>query len=193
MPKYRRAYVPGGSYFLTLVTYNRTPLFRSPENVPRLRDAMRIVKSEMPFEIAGAVTLPDHLHFLWTLPSDDNAVPIRVGRLKTLFTKSLPANQRPAAILPKSWRKRRESGVWQRRFWEHTLRDEEDFQRHLDYIHYNPVKHGYARCPHSWTSSSFHQWVAKGGYDLSWCCRCDAKRPKIPNFTDIERTVGEVL
>ena len=192
MPEYRRAYVSGGSYFLTLLTYNRTPLFQAPENIPRIREAIKMVKSEMPFDILGAVTLPDHLHFIWTLPPDDVAYPIRVGRLKALFTRMLPTNQRPATALPKSRRKRRESGVWQRRYWEHALRDEEDFQRHLDYIHYNPVKHGYAQCPHSWPSSSFHQWVKNGGYNLNWCCRCEEKRPQVPDFTDIEQSVGEL-
>ena len=192
MPEYRRTHIPGGKYFLTLLTYNRAPLFKTPENVARLREAIKIVKAEMPFDILGAVILPDHLHFIWALPPDDEAYPTRVGRLKALFTKQLPINQRPVTSLPKSRRKRRETGVWQRRFWEHALRNEEDFKRHLDYIHYNPVKHGYSRCPHSWPSSSFHQWVEKGGYSSDWCCRCEERLPKIPDFTHIERSVGEL-
>ena len=192
MPGYRRTYVSGGSYFLTLLTYNRTPLFQAPENISRLREAIKMVKSEMPFDILGAVTLPDHLHFIWTLPPDDVAYPIRVGRLKALFTRMLPTNQRPATTLPKSRRKRRESSVWQRRFWEHALRDQEDFQRHLDYIHYNPVKHGYAQCPHVWPSSSFHRWVKNGGYSPDWCCTCDERNPKIPDFAGIEESMGEL-
>ena len=192
MPEYRRTYVPGGSYFLTISTYNRAPIFRTPENISRLREAIKIVKTDMPFDIVGAVTLPDHLHFIWTLPPEDERYPIRVGRLKSVFTKLLPHNHHPVINLPKSRRKRRESGVWQRRFWEHTLRDEEDFQRHLDYIHYNPVKHGYARCPHAWPSSSFRQWVKKGGYKWDWCCTCEERMPDIPNFTDIEPIVGEL-
>jgi putative transposase len=191
MPEYRRPYIPGGSYFLTLVAYNRNPLFQVPENISRLRAAIKTVKSERPFEIAGAVVLPDHQHFIWTLPPGDTAYSMRVGRLKALFTKSLPAEQRSAQALPNSHRKRRESGVWQRRFWEHALRDEEDFQRHLDYIHYNPVKHGYAQCPHSWPFSSFHQWVQKGAYTANWCCTCNEKPPEIPDFTEIESRVGE--
>ena len=192
MPEYRRTFIPGGSYFLTLTTYNRTPLFQSPENISRLRTAIKTVKLEMPFDIVGAVTLPDHLHFIWTLPPDDERYSIRVGRLKALFTRLLPTNLQPATILPKSRRERRERGVWQRRFWEHTLRDEDDMQRHLDYIHYNPVKHGYVRCPHLWQSASFHQWVKNGGYSSNWCCTCEERRPKIPDFTDIGRSVGEL-
>ena len=191
MPKYLRSYVPGGSYFLTLVTYNRNPVFRELENISRLRIALKTVKSEMPFEIAGAVTLPDHLHFIWSLPPEDDAYSIRVGKLKALFTKSLPPSPRLDHDRSNSRRRHRERNVWQRRFWEHALRDEEDFQRHLNYIHYNPVKHGYAQCPHLWASSSFHKWVRRGGYTADWCCKCENKRPPIPDFENIEGSVGE--
>ena len=191
MPKYLRSYVPGGSYFLTLVTYDRNPVFRAPENISRLRSALKSVKSEMPFEIAGAVMLPDHLHFIWSLPTGDEDFSRRVGRLKALFTKSLPAASPPEQNISISRRKHRESNVWQRRFWEHTLRDEEDLQIHLDYIHYNPVKHGYAQCPHLWSASSFNHWVKNGGYTADWCCTCNHKYPKIPDFGSIESHVGE--
>ena len=191
MPKYLRSYVPGGSYFLTLVTYDRNPVFRAPGNISRLRSALRSVKSEMPFEIVGAVMLPDHLHFIWSLPTGDEDFSSRVGRLKALFTKSLPAASPPEQNISISRRKHRESNVWQRRFWEHTLRDEEDLQIHLDYIHYNPVKHGYVQCPHLWSASSFHHWVKNGGYTADWCCTCNHRYPKIPDFASIESHVGE--
>jgi putative transposase len=93
MPEYRRAYVPGGTFFLTLVTYHRNPLFSNPENISDLRCAVATIKSEMPFEIAGAVVLPEHIHFLWTLPCNDHAYSQRVGRLKVLFTQSLRGKQ----------------------------------------------------------------------------------------------------
>ena len=191
MPKYLRSYVPGGSYFLTLVTYNRNPIFRKQENISRLRTALRTVKSEMPFEIAGAVMLPDHIHFIWSLPTEDSDYSIRIGRLKALFTKSLSLELTLERNTSSSRRKHRESNVWQRRFWEHTLRDEEDFQIHLDYIHYNPVKHGYVQCPHLWPPSSFHHWVKNGGYSADWCCTCNDRHSKIPDFASIESHVGE--
>lgn len=191
MPKYIRSYVPGGSYFLTLAAYNRNLVFGRLENISLLRRALRIVKSEMPFEIAGAVTLPDHLHFIWNLPPDDDQYSRRVGRLKALFTKSLHPTRPPDQETSSSRRKHRESNVWQRRFWEHTIRDEEDFQVHLDYIHYNPVKHGYAQCPHLWRPSSFHKWVERGGYTADWCCRCNERSINLPDFSTIENHVGE--
>jgi REP element-mobilizing transposase RayT len=89
MPDYRRAYTPGGAIFLTLVTFNRRPIFAEPDNVKRLRQAAATVKAEMPFDITAAVILPDHIHFVWTLPPDDDNYSKRVGRLKVLFTRSL--------------------------------------------------------------------------------------------------------
>jgi len=191
MPTYRRAYVPGGTFFFTITTYNRTPLFSEKDNISRLRSAVATVKSEMPFEIVGAVVLPDHLHFLWTLPPGDTDYSRRIGKIKVTFTRSLRGNRLLPDNVPRSRRKRRESDVWQRRFWEHTIHDEKDFQRHLDYIHYNPVKHGYVSCPHLWQYSSFNQWVRKGGYTVDWGCTCNRRSPGIPDFSAIEESVGE--
>ena len=191
MPEYRRAYVPGGTFFLTLVTYNRTPLFSEPENVSRLRRIVATVKSEMPFEITGAVVLPEHMHFIWTLPPNDTAYSKRVGRLKVLFTQSLRGHRQLPKNVSSSRRKHRESDVWQRRFWEHTIRDAGDFEQHLDYIHYNPVKHGLVLCPHSWPYSSFHWWVRKRGYTVDWCCICHGRQAQRLDFTEIEDRVGE--
>ena len=148
MPEYRRAYVPGGTFFLTLVTYQRNSLFSDPENISRLRHAVATVKSEMPFYLTGAVILPDHIHFLWTLPVGDQAYSKRVGRLKVIFTQSLHGKGALPQNVSNSRRKHHESYIWQRRFWEHTIRDEGDFEQHLNYIHYNSVKHGLVSCPH---------------------------------------------
>lgn len=90
-----------------------------------------------------------------------------------------------------SRRKRIERGVWQRRFWEHVIRDERDFDRHLDYIHFNPVKHGHATCPHAWAYSSFHRWVQTGIFPNDWMCVCQGKPIKLPDFTDFEDLTGE--
>jgi putative transposase len=191
MSNYRRVFIPGGTFFFTLVTYNRQPLFSDPENVSRLRRAIAQVKSEMPFDIVGAVVLPDHLHFLWKLPARDRSYSKRVGRLKVLFTRSLRGERALPQNVSISRHKHRESNVWQRRFWEHTIQDEEDFEAHLNYIHYNPVKHGLVSCPHFWSSSSFHSWVRTEGYDSQWCCVCGGKQPPIPNFDAIADRVAE--
>jgi putative transposase len=87
--------------------------------------------------------------------------------------------------------KKREGDIWQRRYWEHTIRDISDFERHLDYIHYNPVKHGHARCPHEWAHSSFDKWVEKSVYKSDWCCSCGGRIVQPPDFQDIEFALGE--
>ncbi len=191
MSNYRRVYVPGGTYFLTIVTYQRQPLFSDRNKVNLLRNITSQVKSEMPFDIIGAVILPEHIHFIWSLPEGDRNYSKRVGRLKVLFTKSLRGDNNLPQNVSFSRQKHRESNIWQRRFWEHTIRDEQDLTAHLDYIHYNPVKHGYVSCPHLWEFSSFHSWVKKGGYPPEWACNCNGNRNKIPNFDGIKNTIDE--
>ena len=182
MSQYRRSYVSGGTFFLTLVTYRRIPLFSDSQNVSRLRFALAKTRTERPFEITAAVVLPDHLHFLWTLPPNDSDYSLRISRLKVLFTRALRGKRSLPKNVSLSRRKHRESDVWQRRFWEHTIRDEVDWQRHLDYIHYNPVKHGLVSCPHLWEYSSFHRWIEKGKYEKNWACCCGDRQPHIPDF-----------
>jgi putative transposase len=172
MPQYRRAYLSGCTVFLTLVTYKRSPLFTSPEHMSRLRQALQTVLGEMPFEFVAGVVLPEHLHFLWTLPENDGNYSRRVGRMKVLFTQALRGKRCLPTTVSQSRQKHRESDVWQRRFWEHTIRDEVDFQQHFDYLHDNPVKHGWVKCPHEWEVSSFHRWVERGVYELDWGCSC---------------------
>ncbi|MFQ4147063.1 REP-associated tyrosine transposase [Chlorogloeopsis sp. ULAP02] len=164
------------------MTYCRTPLFSEPENISHLRTAVAKIRTEKPFEILAAVILPDHIHFLWTLPSDDSDYSQRVSRLKVLFTRLLRGKKSLPQNVSASRRKHRESNVWQRRFWEHTICDEADLARHLDYIHYNPVKHGLVSCPHLWEYSSFHKWVKKGKYQADWACSCCGKKPPLPDF-----------
>jgi len=133
MANYRRILTPGSIVFLTLVTYRRTPIFAASENVQRLREALAVVHSERPFDILSAVVLPDHIHFLWTLPSNDSNYSYRVSRLKVLFTWSLYGRGKSCKhVTSHSRRKHRESDVWQRWFWEHTIRNEAELQRHLD-------------------------------------------------------------
>jgi putative transposase len=191
MPEYRRPKISGGVVFLTIVAYERRPHFQSDENVNRLRTALATIKSEMPFEITAAVILPEHMHFIWTFPDEDERLSARVGRMKILFTQSF----RGAGALPEdvtlSRLKHRESDIWQRRFIDHYIRDDEDFEKHLNYVHYNPVKHGLVTCPHLWPYSSFHRWVEKNVYPVDWCCSCDGKSVQPPNFDDIANLIGE--
>lgn len=178
MPNYTRFRVAGGTFFLTLVTYDRARWFDDPDNVRHLRRAVAQVRSELPFRVVGAVVLPDHLHFIWNLPHDDGNFSSRISRVKGLFTRAVVAI-RPRA-LPASRQRRGEQVVWQRRFWEHAIRDERDLANHLDYIHYNPVKHAVASCPHAWPYSSFHRWVRTGQYSRDWYCVCRGEKPKAP-------------
>ncbi|PSB07631.1 transposase [filamentous cyanobacterium CCP1] len=190
MPDYRRVYLPGHTVFLTLVTYNRTPLFANSENVDRLRWAAATLRTEMSLEMMAAAILPDHVHFLWTLPPGDSDYSKRVGRLKVLFTRSLRGRGMLPEQVSRSRQKHRESDVWQRRFWEHTIRDEMDWQRHLNYLHYNPVKHGLVACPHQWAYSSFDRYVQNGLYEADWGCQCGGRVPRF-ELGEMEMNVGE--
>jgi putative transposase len=188
VPEYRRANIPGSSVFLTLITYDRVKLFSAPENIERLRQACAVVVAEKPFTIDAAVILPEHIHFLWTLPPGDRDYSYRVGRMKVLFTRALRgANNLPDDVC-ESRKKHRESDVWQRRFYEHTIRDEFDFRKHLDYLHFNPVKHGLVNCVHDWEYSSFHRGVKRGDYDVSWGCQCNGNifTPAVTSLMNLE-------
>ncbi len=188
MSNYRRYFVPGGTYIFTLVTYQRRPRFANAANITCLRESIAIVQKEMPFEFLAAVILPDHLHFLWTLPAGDTDYSKRLGRIKALFTKSLSHER--ISDSP-SRQKHREGEVWQRRFWEHSIDDDRELETFADYIHYNPVKHGLASCPHVWPASSFSRWVALGQYESCWGCSCDGRRRKKMTFDAIQDAVGE--
>lgn len=163
MTSYRRNFIPGGSYFFTVALADRSQHLLV-EHVDQLRNAFREVKHAMPFDLVAIVALPEHLHCIWTLPPGDTDYPTRWRRLKAAFAHDLPkGEQRSASRIAKG-----ERGIWQRRYWEHTLRDEHDFIRHVDYIHYNPVKHGHAKRVAEWPFSSFHQFVARGVYASDW-------------------------
>ncbi len=156
-----------------MLTHHRAPLFDCDENVAHLRCAIARARSEAPFDVVAACVLPDHIHFIWTLPDGDSNYSKRVGRLKVLFTRMLPKVKTRPSLEDYSRRKHRESSVWQRRFWESRIRSEQDFSRCLDYVHRNPVKHGLVSCPHLWPYSSFQKWVTRGRYSNSWACQCD--------------------
>ena len=150
--QYRRAFTPGGTYFFTVVTEGRRPLLRSVEAVDVLREAFRVISQSRPFVIDAIVILPDHIHCIWTLPPGDADFATRWRLIKTRFTKRCPLALRG---LPNSARVAKgEQAVWQHRYWEHLIRDERDYRRHVDYVHWNPVKHGRAWPPISTPSAS---------------------------------------
>lgn len=163
MRTYTRAKIPGACYFFTVVAADRqTDLFT--RHIDLLRSAFRNVRRAHPFLIDAAVVLPDHLHCLWTLPEGDEAFPTRWRLIKSGFSRSLAAGEAVSA----SRLRKGERGIWQRRYWEHLIRDEPDYQRHIDYIHFNAVKHGYAKHPGEWPHSSFRRFVRRGLYPPEW-------------------------
>ena len=187
MADYRRCYIPGGSFFFTVVTEWRAAILGDDLTRDLLRAACRDVRQLWTFRIDAMVMLRDHVHAIWTLPPDDADYSKRWGAIKKHFTQSwLAAGGAEQARSPSRERYRRR-GVWQRRFWEHTLRDENDYVRHFDYLHFNPVKHGLVDSARDWPYSSFHSWVERGIYDPHWGCRGEARL----EFADLSGTTGE--
>lgn len=182
MSDYRRAYSPGGTFFFTVVTHDRQPLLCGEDARRHLRSIMQECQRTWPFDIQALVLLPDHLHTIWTLPQDDSNFSRRWGWIKKTFTQRWLACGHEAADVSESKARRHRRGVWQVRFWEHQLRDEQDTKAHFDYIHYNPVRHGLATCPHRWPYSTFHKWVEKGTYPADWSCGCEGRVAKPPTF-----------
>ncbi len=168
MPNYRRAYVPAGMYFFTLVTDRRVPILTDPLARRHLRRTFIECKRRWPFHIEAIVLLPDHLHTIWSLPPGDDLFSLRWAWIKKEFTKSWVAEGGAEQAVSDSRRRNRRRGVWQRRFWEHYVHDEDDLERHFDYIHYNPVKHGLVHAPLEWPYSSFHRFVRLGTYPAEW-------------------------
>jgi len=155
---YRRAFVPGATYFFTVVTAHRRPVFRSAAARDLLRRAFRHVAKKRPFTVNAMVVLPDHLHCLWILPPADADYPTRWRLIKTWVTQRYgTGSPRPV-----------ERTIWQARYWEHLIRDDQDYRQHVEYIHYNPVKHGYVRKPGAWPYSSFRRHVEEGLYAEDW-------------------------
>ena len=187
MPEYRRYYVPGAMVFFTLVTHERRKLFDEELARRCLREAILNIQQVRPFTIDALVLLPDHLHTIWTLPEDDCDFSVRWRQIKGDFTARYRLAGGTEGTRSKSRQKRRERAIWQRRFWDHVIRDEDDFERHLDYIHYNPVKHGLVECPRDWPHSTFHRWVERGVYEPDWGC---AKKGVL-EFDDLEETAME--
>ncbi len=175
MPNYRRARTAGGTYFFTVVTAQRRAFLANREAIAALRASVTAVRRELPFSIDAWVVLPDHMHALWTLPFGDLDFSRRWGRIKAGFTQR--------CVLDHNSAQRRDSGLWQPRFWEHLVRDEADFATHVDYLHYNPVKHGLVARVIDWPYSSFHRAVRAGVYAPDW----GRSEPEVPSAT----TFGE--
>jgi putative transposase len=157
MPNYRRNYVQGGTYFFTVNLQNRKSSLLT-DQIELLRSVVHQTKSESPFQINAWVVLPDHMHCIWTLPRNDKNFPGRWKQIKTLFCYRLRKNCKGTI-----YRK-----IWQRGYWEHTIKSESDFAAHLNYVHINPVKHGHVAKVVDWPYSTFHYYVSKGFYQKGW-------------------------
>lgn len=162
--QYRRNYVAGGTYFFTVNLLNRDTSLLI-DYIVELREAVQFVKERRPFYIDAWVVLPDHMHAVWTLPEGDVDYSSRWREIKKRFSKALPPNEERSAVRKQNG----ERGIWQRRFWEHTIKDERDYRHHIDYVHVNPLKHGLVDRVVDWPFSSFHRAVKQGIYDVSWC------------------------
>jgi putative transposase len=152
MPNYRRAFIPGGSWFFTVNLFDRRSRLLV-EHIDALREAVRETRQRFPFHIDAMVVLPDHMHAVWTLPEGDCDFPVRWRLIKVRFSKSVPKGE----ALSGARRARGERGIWQRRYWEHLIRDERDYLHHIDYCWFNPVKHGLVANVEDWPFSSFHR------------------------------------
>ena len=163
MPTYKCWYQSGGTYFFTVNLANRRDNLLTRE-ISLLRQTFANVRQRHPFDIDAIVILPEHLHCIWTLPPGNTDFSLRWSRIKIEFTRSLQINEYQST----SRKTHRERGVWQRRFWEHLIRDEDDLNRHVDYIHFNPVKYGLVNSPKDWPYSSFHRYVEQGILEKNW-------------------------
>ncbi|MDR0771044.1 MAG: transposase [Burkholderiales bacterium] len=168
--EYRRAWQVGGTYFFTvnLAERKRTLLV---DHIEELRNTVRKVKQAHPFDILAWVVLPDHLHAIWTLPDDDADFATRWRLVKAGFSRNLPQGER----ISDARRRKGERGLWQRRYWEHLIVDEDDLQRHMDYVHINPVKHGYVLRASEWPYSSIHRCIRQGGLPEDWATEKEDK------------------
>ena len=163
MSRYRRSLAAGGTFFFTVNLADRKSRLLTDEYA-RLQRAVDTARARHPFRTLAYCVLPDHLHAIWQMPESDADFGLRWRVIKRMFTSGLAAS----AARTTSKISKREKGVSQRRFWEHQIRDDADLQRHVDYIHYNPVKHRHARCVHEWPHSSFHAYVARGWLPNDW-------------------------
>ncbi|PCH73429.1 MAG: transposase [Rhodobacteraceae bacterium] len=157
MSRYRRLFVPGGTYFFTVMLADRQARALVDE-VDLLRSVFASVTAEHPVTCDAMVVLPDHLHAVWTLPDGDADFSIRWKKIKSVFSRHCRATGKASP----SKSRRGEKGIWQRRFWEHHIRDAADFRSHVAYCHFDPVKHGFVDRPQDWPYSSVHREIRRG-------------------------------
>ncbi len=176
MSNYRRAYTSGGCFFFTVNTCHRQTVLTHTLTRKALHTAIRQTQLRYPFTIDAWVLLPDHLHCMWTLPDNDKDFSIRWSTIKRLTTQRLKNDDVINELLITQSRKtRRESSLWQRRFWEHLIRNQADYNRHIDYCYWNPVKHGLVDSVIDWKYSTFHRDVVRGLYSEGWCSNVTAE------------------
>jgi putative transposase len=168
MPNYRRNFVAGGTYFFTVVTQNRRPILTTPLGLRCLRNALSLVLGRAPVTEVAFAILPDHFHAVWTLPDGDAAYPMRWKRIKEEFTRAYLAAGGMEGTTTENRKKHQERAVWQPRYWEHTCRDEDDLEGCVNYVHWNPVKHGLVTRVRDYPWSSFHDHVAVGLLPIDW-------------------------
>ena len=168
MSNYKRSKTPGASYFFTVVTYKRQEILTHPESRKILRKIILDVKKEYPFKIDAWVLLPEHIHSIWTLPTGDHDFSKRWGLIKAGFSSHAKTLFHHPEWINNSKKKHRERTIWQRRFWEHQIRDQTDFNLHIDYMYWNPVKYGHVSRVIDWPYSTFHRDVKKGIYSSNW-------------------------
>lgn len=168
MPNYRRAHIRGGTYFFTVNTLNRQTFLLDDAIWDALRAGINLVRESYPFTIEAWVLLPDHLHCLWTLPTDDQGFSTRWLVIKRTVTQRCGDPLHCPELLTARRAQRQQSTLWQHRYWEHLIRDEHDYQRHVAYIHWNPVRHGYVQRAGDWPYSTLQKFVGKGVYSPDW-------------------------
>jgi putative transposase len=162
MVRHRRNFIAGGTFFFTATLAERTSRALT-DHIDALRAAMRTTRDSHPFTIDAVVILPDHLHIVMTLPDGDADYSNRWSLIKRRFTAGVMKSGTAVAR-----HRDGEPSLWQRRFWEHTIRDDRDFERHVDYIHFNPVRHGLIDRVRDWPHSSFHEYVRRGLLPADW-------------------------
>jgi putative transposase len=183
MTNFRRNWFRGGTLFFTVVTAGRSPLFLEESACRLLSDCLRIERAARPFAVDAIVVLPDHMHTIWTLSPGDSEFAKRWASIKSRFTREwLKDGRCDQTVLPGQHREGRR-GIWQPRYMEHTIRDEDDLIRHVDYIHFNPVKHGLVNCPREWPRSSFLRYVTQGDYPVDCAC---SQGGLVPRFDGVD-------
>ncbi|QDQ39894.1 transposase [Legionella geestiana] len=166
--RHRRVWVPNATCFFTMNLQDRKSDALT-RHIHALRLAFRTVKVRHPFRLNAIVVMPEHCHFIMTLQENDLNFSMRIALIKATFSRQLTVSEN----ISFSRRHRRERGIWQRRFWDHVIRDEKDYMHHVHYIHFNPVKHGYVQNPHDWPYSSIHRFITDGALPANWACDGD--------------------